>query len=160
MSAAAFGYQLTLEQWQIIFHETMATVLRAKEAVKRGIGFWGVVNGLWRASRDIKTLTAQMKAISELPDGILTEEFIAGQIPQLQKLLASVEELVSTAKAHRLMNRTLTASPLHVIAAAGDGIFDYLDSLKMSIDPDIIHEIQAGKDQIQRGEFEEMERLF
>jgi hypothetical protein len=29
---------LTLDQWQILFHETMAALLRAQEAVKRQLG--------------------------------------------------------------------------------------------------------------------------
>jgi hypothetical protein len=45
---------LTLEQWQIRFHETMAALLRAKEAIKLRFGLLGILNGLWRSSRDLK----------------------------------------------------------------------------------------------------------
>ena len=60
---------------------------RAQEAVKRQFGLWGILNGLWRSSRDLKALNALLKAISELPDGMLSEEFIRSHIPQVRKLL-------------------------------------------------------------------------
>ena len=64
---------LPLEQWQIRFHETMADLLRAQEAIKRQFGLLGILKGLWRSSRDLKALNANLTAISELPDGVLNE---------------------------------------------------------------------------------------
>ena len=151
---------LTLDQWQILFHETMATLLRAQEAVKRQFGLWGILNGLWKSSRDLKALNASMKAISELPDGIFTEEAIHSQIPQLRKLLTSIEELIDTAKRKGLMNRSLTSAPLGSIRIRGEYIADYLESLEMSIDPEVLKAINEGRDQIERGDFEVMEQLF
>ncbi len=94
---------LTLDQWQILFHETMAALLRAKVAVKRQFGLWGILNGLWRSNRDLKMLNTSLKAISELPDGALTEEFIQSQIPQLRNLLRSIEDLIDTTKRSQLI---------------------------------------------------------
>jgi hypothetical protein len=59
---------LTLDQWQIRFHEAMAALLRAQEAVKQQIGLLSPLNGLWKCSRDLKALNATLKAVSELPD--------------------------------------------------------------------------------------------
>lgn len=151
---------LSLDQWQILFHETMAALLRAQEAVKRQFGFWGILNGLWKASRDLKTLNASLKAISELPDGVLGEELIQSQIPQLRKLLISIEDLIDTAKRHQLTNRSLTGVPLGSIKIRGEYISDYLEALEMSIDPEVLKAINEGHNQIERGEFEIMERLF
>lgn len=151
---------LSLDHWQILFHETMAALLRAQEAVKRQFGFWGILNGLWKASRDLKILNASMKAISELPDGVLSDEVIQSQIPQLRKLLVSIEELIDTAKRHQLTNRSLTSAPLGSIRIRGEYIADYLEALEMSIDPDVLKEINEGRNEIERGEFEAMEQLF
>lgn len=151
---------LTLDEWQILFHETMATLLRAKEAVKQRFGLWGTLHGLWRSSRDLQRLNASLKAISELPDGVLSEEFIRSQIPQLQKLLRSIEDLIDSAKRHQLANRSLTSAPLGSIRIRGEYIADYLDALEMSVDPDVLKAINEGHSQIERGEFETMERLF
>ena len=151
---------LTLHQWQIRFHETMAALLRAQEAIKQQFGFFGVLNGLWRSVRDLKALTASLKAISELPDGTLGEEFIQSQIPQLRKLLRSLEDLMDTAKHKGLMNRSLTATPLGLMSLRGEYVADYLDALEMSIDPQVLAAINKGQDQIERGEVEVMERLF
>jgi hypothetical protein len=150
----------TLDQWQIRFHEAMAALLRAQEAVKRQVGLVGVVTGLWKSSRDLKALNATLKVISETPDGVLSEEFIQSQIPQLRKLLRSIEGLLEMAKRKGLTNRTLTGAPLGLITARGEYIADYLDSLEMSIDPEVIAAIDEGRSQIERGEFEVMERLF
>jgi hypothetical protein len=151
---------LSLDQWRILFYETMAALLRAREAVKQKFGFWGVLNGLWKSSRDLKELNAQLKAISELPDGILTEEFVRSQIPQLRELLNSIEDLIDTAKLSQLTNRSLTSAPLGAIRIRGEYIADYLETLEMSIDPEILKVINEGHDQIERGEFETMEHLF
>jgi ribosomal protein L17 len=138
----------------------MAALLRAQEAVKRQLGLWGIVTGLWRSSRDLKIINAKLKAISELPDGILSEEFIQSQIPQVRKLLRSIEDLIDAGKRHRLMNRSLTAAPLGAIRIRGEYIADYLETLEMSIDPEVLKVINEGRDQIERGEFETMEQLF
>ena len=151
---------LELEQWQIRFHETMAALLRAQEALKREFGVWGVLNGLWRSSRDLKALNANLKAISELPDGVITEEFIHSHIPQVRKLLRSIEDLIDTGNRKGLTNRSLTGAPFESIRSRGEYIANYLDALEMSIDPAVLKAIEEGRDQIQRGEFEVMERLF
>ncbi len=150
---------MPLDQWQILFHETMAAVLRAREAVKRQFGWVGLLNGLWRSTRDLKALTANLKAISELPDGVLSKEFIHSQIPQLQKLLRSIEDLIDTAKRAGLMNRSFTAAPLGVISLRGEYVADYLEGLEMSLDPQVLAAIEEGQRQIERGEYEVMERL-
>lgn len=150
---------LTLDQWQILFHEAMAAMLRAQQAVKRQVGLWGILNGLWRSSRDLKRINASLKATSELPDGVLGEDFIRSQIPQLQKLLGSIEDLIDTAKRHRLMNRSITSSALGAIRIHGEYIADYLEALEMSTDPEVLKAIKEGHDQIERGEFETMEQL-
>jgi hypothetical protein len=158
MSASTVA--LTLDQWQILFHETMATLLRATAAVKHQIGLVGLLRDLWISSHDLKVLNARLKAISEIPDGILSEEFIHSQIPQLQKLLRSIEDLLDTAKRKGLTNRSLTGAPLGLIGSRGGYIADYLETLEMSIDPEVLKAIEEGQAQIQRGEFEVMERLF
>jgi hypothetical protein len=151
---------LSLDHWQILFHETMAALLRAQEAVKRQFGLWGILNGLWKSSRDLKALSASLKAISELPDGVLSEELLQSQIPQLRKLLTAIEDLIDTAKRHQLTNRSLTSVPLGSIRIRGEYLADYLEALEMSIDPEVLKVINEGRDQIQRGEFETMEHLF
>src|ERR1017187_1702849 len=150
---------LTLDQWQILFHETMAALLRAQEAVKRQFGFWGILNGLWKASRDLKALNVSLKAMSELPDGVLSDEIIQSQIPQLRNLLVSIEGLIDTSKRHHLTNRSLTAAPLGSIRIRGEYLADFLDSLEMSIDPTVLKAIDDGRDQIERDECETMEQL-
>ncbi|MEO8097223.1 MAG: hypothetical protein ABI811_05935 [Acidobacteriota bacterium] len=151
---------MTLDQWQISFHETMAALLRAQEAVKHQFGLWGTLNGLWRSSRDLKALNASLKAVSELPDGMLTDEFIHSHLLQVRKLLKSIEELIDVARHKGLMNRSLTSAPLGLISSRGEYIADYLEALEMSIDPEVLKAISEGRAQIERGEFELTERLF
>jgi hypothetical protein len=151
---------LTLDEWQILFYETMAALLRAKEAVKQRLGFLGVMNGLWRSSRDLKALNATLKLLSESPDGALSDEFISSHIPQVRKLLMAIEELIDTGKSRGLTNRSLTSAPLESIRSRGEYIASYLEALEMSIDPDVLKAIEEGRDQIARGDFEVMERLF
>ncbi len=151
---------LTLDEWQIRFQAAMAALLQAREAIKQQFGFWGVLNGLWRSSRHLKALNASLKAVSELPDGTLSDDFIRSQIPQVQNLLNSIEDLVDTAKHKGLMNRSLTAAPLGLISVHGEYVADYLDALEMSMDPEVLAAIREGHDQIERGEVEVTERLF
>jgi hypothetical protein len=151
---------LTLDEWQILFYETMAALLRAKEAVQQRLGFLGVMNGLWRSSRDLKALNATLKLLSESPDGALSDEFISSHIPQVRKLLMAIEELIDTGKSRGLTNRSLTSAPLESIRSRGEYIASYLEALEMSIDPDVLKAIEEGRDQIARGDFEVMERLF
>ena len=151
---------LPLDQWQILFHETMAALLRAQGAVKRQFGLWGLLSGLWEASRDLKALNASLKAISELPDGVLTDEAIQSQIPQLRRLLTSIEELIDTAKQHQLANRSLPAVLLGSIMIRGECVADFLETLEMSVDPEVLKAINDGKIQIERGECETVEKLF
>jgi hypothetical protein len=151
---------LTLDQWQVLFQKTMEAVQRAQEAVKQQFGFWGLVNGLWRCARDLKDLSIGVKAISELPDGILRQEVIQSQIPSLHRLLKSIDDLMELGKRHGLTNRTLTGASLGLISVRGENIADYLDTLEMSIDPEVIAAIHAGRSQIERGDVEVMERLF
>jgi ribosomal protein L17 len=138
----------------------MAALLRAKEAVKQQFGFWGILSGLWKCSRDLKALGASLKALSELPDGLLTEDTIKSQIPQLRKLLTSIEELIDTAKQKGLMNRSLTSAPLGSIRIRGEYIADYLESIEMSVDAEVLQAITEGREQIERGEYESMEHLY
>lgn len=98
----------------------MAAILRAKEAVRKQVGFWGILNRLWRLSRDMKALNASLRSTSELPDGILSEQVVRAQIPQLRKLVASTEELIDTARQHQLLNRSLTSAPPHALLDALD----------------------------------------
>lgn len=151
---------LTIDEWQILFHETVAALLRAKEAVKQQFGLWGLLNGLWRCRHNLKALSATLKALSEAPDGVLSDEFIKAQIPQLQNLLRSIEDLLDTGKRKGLTNRSLTSGVFCSIAAQGEYIAEYLDSLEMAIDPEVLAAIAEGRSQIERGEFETMERLF
>jgi hypothetical protein len=151
---------LDLDEWQILFHETMAALLRAKEALNKQFGFWGILNGLWRSSRDLKALNSALKALSEAPDGRLSEEFILSHIPQVRKLLKSIEELIDAGRAHGLTNRTLTSAPLESIRSRGEYISSYLETLEISIDPDVLRTIDEARTQIENGEFEVMERLF
>lgn len=151
---------LTLDQWQTMFQKTMEALNRAQEAIKQQFGWWGLVNDFWRCAHDLKNLNATLKAISESPDGVLSEEFILSQIPQLHKLLKSIDDLMEVGKRNGLMNRTLTGASLGLISVRGEYIADYLDSLEMSIDPEVLKAIEDGRGQIQRGEFEVMERLF
>jgi hypothetical protein len=150
----------TLDEWQILFHETMAALLRAKDAVKHQLGVLGVMNGLWRSNRDLKALNATLKMLSESPDGALSEEFISSHIPQVRKVLRSIEELIDMGKSHGLTNRSLTSAPLESIRSRGECIASYLEALEMSIDPEVLKAIEDGRDQIARGDFEAMERLF
>jgi len=151
---------LTLDQWQILFQKTMETLQRAQEAIKQQFGFWGLVNGLWRCARDLKDLNASLKTISELPDGILSEEFIQSQIPRLHQLLKSIDDLMEIGKRKGLTNRTVTGASLGLISVRGEYVADYLDSLEMTIDPQVIAAIHEGRSQIQRGDVEVVERLF
>jgi ribosomal protein L17 len=151
---------LTLDQWQIRFHEAMEALLRVQAAVKQQCGLFGLLNGLWKSSRDLKALNVSLKAISELPDGVLSEEFIQSHLPQVRKLLRSIETLIDTAKSRGLTNRSLTSSAFESIRSRGEYIANYLDALEMSIDPEVLKAIEDGRSQIQRGEFEVMERLF
>jgi ribosomal protein L17 len=151
---------LTLDQWQIRFHEAMAALLRVQAAVKQQCGLFGLLNGLWKSSRDLKALNVSLKAISELPDGVLSEEFIQSHLPQVRKLLRSIETLIDTGKSRGLTNRSLTSSAFESIRSRGEYIANYLDALEMSIDPEVLKAIEDGRSQIQRGEFEVMERLF
>jgi len=151
---------LALDQWQILFHETMAALLRAQEAVKRQFGLIGLLNGLWKASRDLKTISTMLKSISEAPDGVISEEFVRTHISNLRELLRSIEDLIHAAKRKGLMNRSLTGAPLGVIGSRGEYIADYLEALEMSIDPEVLKAIDEGRSQIERGEFEVMDRLF
>ena len=151
---------LTLDQWQILFHETMAALLCAQEAVKQQLGLVGIVKGLWKASRDLKALSANLKAISEAPDGFITEEFIESHIPRIRELLRSIQSLIHEAKRKGLMNRSLTSSPLGLIRSRGEYIAEYLEALEMSIDQEVLKAIDEGRSQIERGEFEVMDELF
>jgi hypothetical protein len=151
---------LTLDEWQIRFHEAMAALLRAQEAINRQFGLLGLLNGLWKSSRDLKALNETLKSVSELPDGVLSDDFIQSQIPQLRKLLKSIEDLVDSARHKGLMNRSLTAAPIGLINVRGEYVADYLDALEMSTDPQVIAALKEGHDQIDRGEVEVMERLF
>jgi hypothetical protein len=151
---------LTLDQWQILFHETMAALLRAKEAAKKPLGWIGLITGLWRSSRDLGKLNAAMKMLSESPDGVLGEEFLKSHIPQTRKLLMSIEELLDTSKIHGLTNRTVTAAPLETIRSRGEYVADYLEALEMSIDPAVLQAIEQGHEEFARGEVITMEQLF
>jgi len=152
--------QLTLDQWQSLFQKTMEALRRTREAVKQRMGWWGLVSGLWQSAHDLKALNASLKAISELPDGVLKEDFVQSQIPRLHKLLKSIDDLMDTGKRHGLTNRTLTGASLGLIAVRGTYIADYLDALEMSIDPEVLAAIHEGRSQIERGEYEVVERLF
>ena len=151
---------LTLDQWQILFHETMAALLRAQEAVKRQLGRIGLLNDLWRASRELKALNANLKSISEAPDGFITGEFIQSHIPRIRELLRSIESLIYNAKRKGLMNRSLTSAPLGLIRSRGEYVAGYLEALEMSIDEEVLNAIDEGRAQIERGEFEVMDELF
>jgi hypothetical protein len=151
---------VALDQWQILFHETMAALLRAQEAVKQQLGQIGLLNGLWRASRDLKALNASLKLISEAPDGAISEVLIQSHILKVRELLRSIESLLYNAKRKGLMNRSLTSGPLGAIRCRGEYIADYLEALEMSLDEEVLNAINEGRNQIERGEFEVMDSLF
>jgi hypothetical protein len=151
---------LTFDQWQILFHETMAALLRVQESVKQQVGYLGLLNGLWKSSRDLKALNALLKILSETPDGILTDEAIKSHIAELRNLLKNIENLIDAAKSRGLTNRTLTGAGFESIRKSGEYIADYLEALEMSTDPEVLKAIDEGRHQIERGDFEVRERLF
>jgi hypothetical protein len=157
MTPALCNGQLTVDQWQILYHEAMAALLRAREAVKRHVGIFGIATGLWRSARDLNVLNQSLKALSEIPDGILSEETILAQIAQVRKILNSIDDLLGTARRHGLMNRTLTGGSLRSIAGHSGYLKEYLDTLEMSIDPEVLKAIEEGKQQIAQGEYEILE---
>ena len=67
---------------------------------------------------------------------------------------------MDVSKRKGLTNRTVTAYSLGLISIEGENIADYLDSFEMSIDPQVIAATDEGRSQIERGEYEVMERLF
>jgi len=138
----------------------MAALLRAQEAVKQQLGLIGMVKGLWKASRDLKALSANLKLISEAPDGLITGEFIESHIPRIRELLRSIQSLIHEAKRNGLMNRSLTSSSLGLIRSRGEYIADCLEALEMSIDQEVLKAIDEGRSRFERGEFEVMDELF
>ena len=90
----------------------------------------------------------------------MTEDVVKAQIPQLHKLLKSIDDLMDIAKRKGLTNRTLTGASLGLISVRGTYIADYVDALEMSINPEVLTAIQEGRSQIERWECEVMERLF
>ncbi|HEY1205517.1 MAG: hypothetical protein ABSH46_05645 [Bryobacteraceae bacterium] len=118
------------------------------------------MNDRWRASRELKALNANLKLISEAPDGVISQEFIQSHIPKVRELLRSIESLIYSAKRKGLMNRSLTSAPLGLIRSRGEYIADYLEALEMSVDEEVLKAIDEGRSQIERGEFEVMDELF
>jgi hypothetical protein len=135
-------------------------VLQTQESAKRQIGYWGMVRGLWRADRDLRSLVNLLKTLSEAPDGFLKDDEIDSQMQQVRKLLTSIEDLIDTAKRRGLMNRTLTSASLGSIRIRRESLADYLENLEMAIDPEVTKAIEAGREQIANGEFEAMDRLY
>lgn len=147
-------------QFEILFHETMAAVLRAQESTKRQFGLIGNLNAFWKSSRDLKAFRQTLVMGFELPDGTISNEWIAAQIPKFHELLAAIEELLDAARRGGFMNRTLSNVPLRAITDHAKYLDEYVDTLEMSIDPEVIKAIDEGRAQIERGEYETMDRLY
>ena len=149
-----------LEQTQTILAVTTADLLRAQEAVKKPFGSTDLSGVLWKFGGDLKALNANLKDISEAPDGAIPESFIQSHIPEVRKLLQSIEDLISRAKRNGLMNDSRTLVPLEMIRSRGEYIADYLEALEMSMHPEVLKSIDEGRGQMERGEFEVMDRLY
>jgi len=147
MSTAA----LPFDQWQLLFHEAMAAIIRSKEAIKRQAGILGVAKGLWTAARDLKNIVQLERVMLEVPDGVIDEATLRANIQSTSELLRSIEELIDIAKQHRLQNRTLTAASLESVRRSGEQIADHLDVLKISIDPDVEELIRQGRQDFAEG---------
>ena len=59
-----------------------------------------------------------------------------------------------------MTNRSYTAYPLAIIASRGENIADYLDTLGMSMDPEVLKAIAAGRAEIERGDVESLGQLM
>jgi len=145
---------LAFEQWQILFHEAMAAVLRAQRSVKRHVGYWGIAANLWKVDRDLRALINLLKTLSETPDGLISQDEIRSQIQDLRNLLLSIEDLIDNAKRKGLMNRTLTSASLGSMRIRGEDLADYVENLEMAVDPEVTAAIAAGREQIAKGDFE------
>ena len=150
---------MPLDQWQIMFHETMAALLRAKESIQQQLGLFGMLNRFWTCTRDLKSLNSILKTLSEAPDGLLSQESVASQIVEMRKIVSSLNDLMDISKRHGLFNRSLTSIPLGSIRLHGEVLADYLDSLEMATDPEVLQAIEEGRRQIENGEFVEMEHI-
>ncbi|MBV9760948.1 MAG: hypothetical protein JO340_10325 [Acidobacteriaceae bacterium] len=156
MNTATF----TMDEWQILFHETMAALLRAQEAVKRQLGIWGLLNSLWKCGRELKALTAALKSLSEAPDGAIPFDFLKSHPENVRDLSSSLDRLLQTAQQKGLMNRSITAGAFRTIDARRQYLLDYMDALELSLDPEVLQSIEEGRQQIERGDYEVMERLY
>jgi hypothetical protein len=142
---------LPLDQWHLLFHETMAAILRAKEAIKRQAGILGIANGLWGAARDLKRIVRLEELLLAAPDGALSEVQLLESIRSSTEILRSIEDLIDIAKHHGFTNRTLTAAPLESIRKHGEQIAEHLEVLELSVDPEVEELIRLGRQDFAEG---------
>jgi hypothetical protein len=136
---------LPLDEWQLRFHEAMAAVLRAREAIRRQATLAGVAWGLWRAARDLKEVVDFSARLLETQDGLVTKEMVGPFMDSMKGLVVEIDGLVDTAKRRKLFNRTLTSAAIEAVRCRGEELAECVDALEMSFDAEVIELIRKGR---------------
>ena len=110
---------ITLDQWQLLFHEAMAAILRAKTAIKKQAGILGIAKGLWTVSRDLKKIIAIEALALKAPEGTLSDEWIQDNLRSSAELLRSLEDLIDNARRGGLTNQTFPVTLCTVVIVLG-----------------------------------------
>lgn len=144
-----------LDRWQLQFHELMASILRASAMIKREAGILGIAPRLWQAGRDLKGIRQLQQNIYEsaleLPDGAINDAVFKSLTESTGNLVHSIEELLDIARRKGLLNRSLTAGSLEVIRQRGGELAEYLDILRLSVDPELAAQISEGRSEFVEG---------
>ncbi len=150
---------IPLDQWELRFHEAMAALLRARDAIRRQAGILGLAPRFWSVARDLKNLTNTFEVMLAAPDGVLDEAALRSFAERTSRLVREIRELIDVAKRRGLTNRTLTAGSLNAIRLAGEKLDDYLDVLELSTDPEVEKLIREGKQDFADGRGVSLESL-
>jgi len=137
------------------YYQTMAATSTVGSAIRSGASYLSIAKDFWDVSRKLKSLIKLLDTVETADPKTLTK--IVSDLAQLHKNVAS---LLVMPGIKRLMNRTLTAGSIISVQKGQEDLFDRIEHLAMSLDPEMLASCEEALREFQAGETVSLESLL
>lgn len=134
-------------EWYIDYYKTMASAATLWRALNHRASIVGLVYRFHLVSNDFKAILVTIGSIRDC-----SNEVLATIISQLEALHSTVDSTLQLATQRGYATKSLLTGSIRSIRKHNDELEDYIETFKLSLDPNLNSDIAAAIDQHHRGE--------
>lgn len=146
----------TFDDWSVSYYDAMAAVTRLGQALNQRALMIALPARFWSAASKFKSALTLLQSFPQACDRDTLVRFIK----QTESLHRSVDELLAIASQRGYTNRSLFAASLRYIRKYNIELQDFIETFRLSLDPELRADIETGMDEYRRGETVSLESLF